>query len=80
MRYQWRKYAETPGGGKASVRPRRAVARGGSAAAPGKRSVFPERRGSNFLFTSHFVYKSTNVFNGASNRSPNFNSLYIYQG
>ena len=34
MQYQRRKYTETPGGGKASARPRSAVARGGSPAAP----------------------------------------------
>ncbi len=60
-------------------------ARGGSAAAHGKRSVFPERRGSNFLVTSHFIsfiYKTTNAFDGTSNRSPNLleNNLYVYQG
>src|SRR5690625_7573718 len=43
MQYQRRKYTETPGGVKASVRPRSASARGGSSAAPGKRSVFPKR-------------------------------------
>src|SRR5699024_4650593 len=34
IQYQRRKYTETPGGGKASARPRSAVARGGSPAAP----------------------------------------------
>ncbi|MBP1968166.1 hypothetical protein J2Z83_000258 [Virgibacillus natechei] len=34
---------KTPAGGKASVRPRSALARGGSPAARGKRNVFPER-------------------------------------
>src|SRR5699024_3758107 len=36
-----RKNMETPAGAKASVRPRSALAHGGSPAARGKRSVFP---------------------------------------
>src|SRR5699024_423189 len=52
------RYTETPGGEKASARPRSALARGGSPVAPGKRSVFPRRVNAPTIISDYFaVYK-----------------------
>src|SRR5690625_270915 len=58
MQDQRRKYTETPGGEKASARPRSALARGGSPATPGKRSVFPKRVNAPTIISDYFaVYR-----------------------
>ena len=44
-----------PGGEKASARPRSALARGGSPAAPGKRSVFPKRVNAPTIISDYFT-------------------------
>src|SRR5699024_6556016 len=84
MQDQRRKYTETPGGEKASARPRSALARGGSPAAPGKRSVFPKRVNAPTIISDYFaVYRfcvknhylfggrvSANVSDGTSSAQP----------
>src|SRR5699024_1816369 len=76
MQDQRRKYTETPGGEKASARPRSALARGGSTAVPGKRSVFPQRLNAQTIISDYFaVYrfcvKTTIYWWGRGNRTPN---------
>ena len=76
MQDQRRKYTKTPGGEKASVRPRSALAQGGSPAAPGKRSVFPKRVNAPTIISDYFaVYrfcvKNNNSLGGTSKHSPN---------
>ncbi len=57
-----RKYTKTPVGAKAGVRPHSALARGGSPAAHGKRSIFPERGMDQSLqFIRIFIVRNTFV-------------------